>query len=208
MYTLNTTKIEGVSGAWATTLCEIMLDGEKVGEYKRHYPSYAQETFFPFEVDGEWYALYSENYQTISLMKLPDCVDILSKESKEQLFHFCPIGVYIPKIIYKTYEYNGEFIGCWSKNENGTDFCEMAFLLGCVWGDDSSWKLNLLDLRDVKNGNIWYVNQNGERQFFYEEFFVPCELSDIVIDFEENGEKYPSTIIFPKETFIRFENKI
>jgi hypothetical protein len=31
---------------------------------------------------------------------------------------------------------------------------DFGFVWGCVWGDDSSWKVQYLDLSDVRNGAI------------------------------------------------------
>jgi hypothetical protein len=58
-----------------------ILDGDiEIGSYERNYPSFAETTFEPFELRGEWYALYSPNYTSTRLMKLPECRDIGGEE--------------------------------------------------------------------------------------------------------------------------------
>lgn len=71
-------KIEIKPGCWQHARMGI-FEGEQftgetqIGEYIRHYPSYGEKTFYPFEKDGKWYAIYSEDYTCTYLMSLPDC---------------------------------------------------------------------------------------------------------------------------------------
>jgi hypothetical protein len=82
---------------------------------------------------------------------------------------FCPVEYYIPTYIQskdsyiikeeKT-EYDNYFVDCDYSNEefeiefNSPNFislnnCNFGFLCGCIWGDDTSWKLRHIDLLKV-----------------------------------------------------------
>ena len=100
---------------------------EKIGEYFRNYDSLFN-TFYPFVLDGKNYALYSKCYTATRVMSLPDCKDLGGEESHS--FGFCPVDYYVPQ------------------------GCNFGFVAGCVWGDDSSWKLQYLDLSNVEFGII------------------------------------------------------
>lgn len=118
---------------------------KKVGEYIRNYSCYGNETFFPFKQGDKWFALYSEKYTCTSVMELPSCKKI-SGEPQDS-FGFCPVGYYVP---WDNIELKEEGI-------EGT----FGFVSGCIWGDDHSWKLEYLDLSDIKNGNIKRENKFG-----------------------------------------------
>ena len=100
----------------------------KIGEYIRNYSFL--NTFYHFRKDGKDYALYSSDYTCTRVMELPSCNDICGEEESE--FGFCPVEYYVPK------ESKGKF----------------GFVAGCVWGDDSSWKIQFLDLSKIEEGII------------------------------------------------------
>lgn len=129
-------KIENRPGTWNSLRVEIIkknIDGEtKVGEYVRNYHS-LYHTFCPFEQGGILYALYSPDYTGTRIMRLPDCVDMGGESRNEH--GFCPVDYFVPDEII-----NKEAAG------------KMGFVAGCVWGDDSSWKIQYLDLSKVAEG--------------------------------------------------------
>ena len=100
--------------------------GKKIGEYRRTYPS-LYNTFCPFRQGDKEYALYAPTAYVTRVMSLPDCTDIGGEVYKPAAF--CPTDYYVPD------ELEGRF----------------GFIAGCYWGDDSSWKIRLLDLRDPRN---------------------------------------------------------
>lgn len=119
-------------GCWDVATIEVLKDGELIGSYERNYSSYGTKTFCPFIWKGKEYALYSRDYTSTRVMTLPDCKDLCGEERDG--YGFCPVEYYVPMN-----PFTGESAG-------------FGFLAGCVWGDDTSWKIQFLDLRQVDEG--------------------------------------------------------
>ena len=51
----------------------------KIGEYPRNHAG-IYDTFHPFQLNGNWYALYSRDYTATRVMELPTCRDIAGEE--------------------------------------------------------------------------------------------------------------------------------
>src|SRR5262245_9428724 len=83
----------GRSNGTVVTIC----DGDAiVRAEKGNYPSFAVETFEPFEIgDLGWYALYSSNYTATRVMKLPECRDLGGEEPSSG--GFCPVELFVPR---------------------------------------------------------------------------------------------------------------
>ncbi len=133
-----TEKINNSEGRWNYLSVDIFVreenDVRRIGNYKRNY-SNLYNTFHPFiGVDGKEYALYSKHYTATRVMSLPDCKDICGEEPYS--LGFCPTGFYVP--FNKEQGINGDF----------------GFMCGCVWGDDSSWKIRYVDLSKLPESNI------------------------------------------------------
>lgn len=165
-------KIETKPGCWLSTTVEIWEGDKKVGEYLRNYDGYSEDTFVPFEQNGKWYALYSKDYTCTRVMSLPDCKDLGGEESAAH--GFCPTGYYVPTKEDLSHWYIPE--EDWHKEEDGRlsdtvkkiiadqkiAYAELdtkhvgqfGFISGCHWGDDSSWKLEYLDLSRVSEDII------------------------------------------------------
>ena len=139
-FTIKTNNIKGVAGCWGKIKVEIYHKDSKIGEYERNYHAYAEATFCPFEQDGKFYALYSKDYVATRVMELPSCKDICGDELHSS--GFCPTSYYVPK------ESNGKF----------------GFVSGCVWGDDSSWKIQYLDLSKINEGKFTNDSRFGYLQ--------------------------------------------
>lgn len=89
-------KIDNGKGYWNSSLVGV-FDGEiQIGEYKRNYPSFASKTFYAFELNDKWYALYSKDYTATRIMSLPDCKDIGGEEPNGA--GFCPTEFYVPEL--------------------------------------------------------------------------------------------------------------
>ncbi len=161
------------AGAWGSSLVKI-LDGEtQIGEYKRNHPGWAEQTFEPFESNGAWYALYSRDYTSTRVMSLPDCTDLGGEEPAPN--GFCPVEFYVPryKKVARTNRANGQETEDWLFEVKAEGHSRKAaddydhdltfspwlslatgFVAGCVWGDDSSWKLEVVDLSKAADGTI------------------------------------------------------
>lgn len=169
-------------GAWDSAKIAIWRDGTLIGEYIRNYASYAIMTFYPFQIGNEWYALYSANYTTTRVMKLhEDRIEDWCGEHPA-MGGFCPVEYYIPRYNKSVDSYGADdekkefdvyqmdndytsaesFVADWDKPEFvETQFCNFAFLCGCVWGDDSSWKLRYIELAGVPNKELLITEKFG-----------------------------------------------
>ena len=227
MYTIKTTKKDNGKSYWNSTIVEIFKGEEKIGEYIRHYPSFTEQTFCPISYNGKDYALYSSDYTTISLMSLPDCKPIeLKPECVKQLSSFCPTEIHVPQFYISHYVQNDEakskryYAIQYNSSEGLEDheknnplyYSRMGFALGCVWGDDSSWKLNLIDLSKVEEGEVWFINNQKEQKWLYEEFSSKLSLKDIECEFDsavnentgELGSAFPDCYKQYVEKFVNF----
>lgn len=143
--------------------CEV-----QIGEYKRNYHTNFH-TFCPFKQKGKWYALYSPDYTSTRIMELPSCKDIGGE--KRDAGGFCPVDYYVPN--YFVHEFKLEkddkeedriaHINEMEtlkdlKNEKKTIddllYYPFGFIAGCIWGDDSSWKIQYIDLSKAYKGKI------------------------------------------------------
>lgn len=138
-FRIETEKVATKTGCWNHLKVSIyQLDGEArrlIGSYEREY-TVLFNTFVPFQKNGKWYALYSSDYTATRVMSLPECTDLGGEEG--DAFGFCPVGYFVPDEV----------------DMNDDPNTSLGIVIGCIWGDDSSWKIQLLDLRDVENGNI------------------------------------------------------
>jgi len=151
----------------------MIYDGDtQVGQYERNHPGWGYETFEPFEIDGAWYALYSKEYTSTRVMSLPDCKDLGGE--KPQAGGFCPVELYVPRYREMTCKRHsdGHETTNWlfeadaqtaavGTADYGYDitygpwqFLRTGFVAGCLWGDDSSWKMEVFDLTGVFEGKI------------------------------------------------------
>lgn len=158
---------------WGSAVVKIFDGDVQIGQYERNHPGWAEETFEPFEAKGVWYALYSRDYTSTRLMRLPDCVDLGGEESAAH--GFCPVELYVPRYrrILQRNRSNGQEIESWHFENSAfawttagavdygydTTFgpwesLTTGFVAGCLWGDDSSWKLEVFDLSNVADGQI------------------------------------------------------
>ena len=168
-------EIKNGEGYWSYNKVGVFrkVDGkeEKVGEYQRNYSSF-YKTFCWFTKDGKDYALYSPDYTATRIMELPSCRD-LGGEAPDG-FGFCPVEFFVPT--YRDYECRLDWKGgkkvepYWNRfrvHEPGEKGMEdsptfrsltgllhhpFGFVAGCVWGDDSSWKIQHLDLSQAHLG--------------------------------------------------------
>lgn len=140
-------------GAWKVQDVEVFYGEDKIGEYVRYYPSYLP--FAPFKMlNGKMYALYSADYTGTRVMTLPDCVDIGGEEINSG--GFCPVELWVPSYSIGTLSYgkHSSSMAVFTDELDRPDVYSMpfGFVTGCVWGDDSFWKLEAFDLREADKG--------------------------------------------------------
>jgi hypothetical protein len=143
--------VESPAGTWNTLHVEVLDEIKQiVAKYDRSHPNLYQ-TFEPFRQGDRLLALISTDYTATSVIDLRTGEIVASEESNPA--GFCPVGFYVPD----WWDVNdGSIIpgsSHWTKdheNPNG----EFGFVWGCVWGDDSSWKVQYLDLTQINRGKI------------------------------------------------------
>lgn len=148
--------IDNGKGYWQYQKIGIFQDDKQIGEYIRNYSSF-MNTFHPFKFRDKWYALYSKDYTATRVMSLPDCKDLGGEE--RDTFGFCPVDYYVPFD-------NKDILGVvgLAESENKTIKFEpgsFGFIAGCIWGDDSSWKVQYLDLSECDKGIIKRTEKFG-----------------------------------------------
>jgi hypothetical protein len=129
-------------------------DPEKVCEYERNL--FMLQTFEPFRQGDREFALISRDYTRTAVLDLQSG-SVIAEETDEPGMPpgagFCPVGFYVPD--------------WWDVNDGsiipGSEYWradhewpsgDFGFVWGCVWGDDSSWKVQYLDLSRVQQGVI------------------------------------------------------
>ncbi len=184
-------------GTWSYSVMTIYDNGVEIGQYERNYPSYGAQTFEPFELSGKWFALYSPNYTATRVMSLPDCRDLGGEERHSA--GFCPVDLFVPR--YRVVMTRSLADGVANENwafekaaESATDHefdagktrhevrvgawrnLTIGFVAGCVWGQDTSWKLQTIDVSRAAEGII----VRSER-FGFVELAGKLSLSEAVI---------------------------
>jgi hypothetical protein len=188
-YSIKTKEKTTKPGCWNHLQVEILENDKIIGSYLRNYPS-IYNTFVPFTRQNKDYALYSKDYVCTSVMSLPDCKEIASEKGSS--FGFCPVDFFIP-------EYPEE------PNRTG----DFGFVAGCIWGDDSSWKVQLLDLRAIEQGILKRINFNYhelpdksnsplKNSFNKDNFYIEDEDDIINITFDFAAKHTEHTVSLPK----------
>lgn len=165
-------------GHWKTLKVEVFriedAHEEQIGAYERDYHSLFR-SFCWFRQHGKDYALYSPQYTTTRVMELPSCRDIGGEEP--HTFGFCPVDYYVPAYldIEESHNHHQEPITYRLHepfDEDDIDpehhssisplwFYQFGLIAGCIWGDDSSWKIQYLDLSNIENGKITRTEKFG-----------------------------------------------
>jgi len=138
IYVTEEEKIRNEKGKWnhlKVIIAELSILKKPtiLATYIRNY-HLMYNTFVPFRHHNKLYALYSNDYTATRIMTLPDCKDLCGEISSPG--GFCPVDYFVP------YEPDMGILG------------DFGFVAGCYWGDDSSWKIQFLDLRHIKDGSF------------------------------------------------------
>jgi hypothetical protein len=110
-------------------------------------------TFEPFRQGGHDYALISRSYTRTAVLDLATGAVIAEETEDTPGMGFCPVGFYVPDWWDV---HDGSIIpGSESWNENREWPTGVSgFVWGCHWGDDTSWKVQHLDLRKIRDGIV------------------------------------------------------
>lgn len=161
-----TTRVQQASDPHTRTTVRVeILDGERVvATYDRNYSML--HTFEPFRQGEREFALIAPDYTATSVIDLQSGGIVASEEPSAG--GFCPVGFYVPDWwdvrrpeppnVLPGHPPDEPFARPGTLNwrdeyewPSGGDF---GFVWGCFWGDDSSWKVQYLDLSDVQNGVV------------------------------------------------------
>jgi len=152
------TRVQAVPGAvhgnvrYGDTCRVEILDGERVVfAYDRNYRML--DTFEPFRQDGRDYALISPNYTATSVVDLSTGTIIAGEAPHGG--GFCPVGFYVPDWwdVHEKLGTANNLPGSsrW-RAENEWPTGDFGFVVGCHWGDDSTMKVQYLDLSRIREG--------------------------------------------------------
>ncbi len=177
-YRIVAKEVESRPGCWNLCAIKIFLitpsQQKQIGEYTRNYPAFALETFLPFSRGDRDYALYSRDYTCTRVMELPSCRDIGGEEPDAA--GFCPVAYCVPEIL---------------TSDNVKRESTIGLVAGCIWGDDSSWKLQCLDLSEAKDGFL-----RRDERFGYFELPAGIPLEKAVLGLREIAAEDGSAIQF------------
>ena len=180
LFSTEVSTVKNQDGAWDSTKVSIFRDNILIGEYLRNYPSYASLTFHPFKIEEQWYALYSAHYTAVRVMKLhKDSIEDWCGQAPESN-GFCPVEIYVPRYrsVKSSFESDGKInefetyaVDCDYATEDkfledmpefdSEQYTDFGFLCGCVWGDDTSWKILYIDLTGVPDRVLNITNKFG-----------------------------------------------
>lgn len=139
---------EGVVGRIQVEVLERTPQGfVERARYTRNHAMFA--TFEPFRQRGRDLALVSRDYGKSAVLDL-STGEIVAEEPDVK-WSFCPVGFYVPD----WWDLHDDSIlpgsPYWSKDSELPDGT-FGFVWGCIWGDDSTWKVQWLDLSRVADG--------------------------------------------------------
>jgi hypothetical protein len=137
-------------GEWTMVHVDV-LDGDAViAGYDRNYSML--QTFEPFRQGDGMFALISAHYTATSVMDLRTGEIIAAEEPASN--GFCPAGFYVPDWwdLHDGTKLPGSMY--WIPADDEWPAGDFGFVWGCVWGDDSSSKVQYLDLSSVRDGVI------------------------------------------------------
>jgi hypothetical protein len=143
-------------GTWDSTVVQVFRriqsgELEPVCEFERDYS--LLQTFEPFRQGDREFALISRSYTKTAVLDLASGQVVAEETEGSPGAGFCPVGFYVPDWwdIHDASIIPGS--PHWSSDNEWPDGT-FGFVWGCHWGDDSSWKIQFLDLRSIETGVI------------------------------------------------------
>ena len=185
-------------GTWESSIVEVHRRNfatatiEPICKYERNYE--ILQTFEPFRQGNREYALISRNYTKTAVLDLATG-EVIAEESLDDKPGFCPVGFYVPdwwdvndgsKIPGSQY---------WTADDEWPNG-DFGFVWGCYWGDDRSWKVQYLDLSQIKQGLIKREERFGYLELATNGFDNPCLKFDLL---ETTNSRPPHFIQLWKE---------
>jgi hypothetical protein len=142
---------------------------EQVARYARNHGMYS--TFEPFRQGNRDFALISRDYTATAVLDL--VTGEVVAEEPPQSGGFCPVGFYVPD--WWDIHNGSRLPGSkgWSSDDEWPDG-SFGLVWGCVWGDDSAWKLQWLDLSRVREGVIRREKRFGYIELATRSWDSPC----------------------------------
>jgi hypothetical protein len=172
-FAVEISQIDNGIGKWKSAKVSIYKDTNIIGEYIRNYPALALETFCPFNVGDDWFALYSAHYTATRVLKLSDSgIEDWCGEEPDS-YGFCPSEFYVPyvkKIGSSLDEFTHDIYDNEPTDDSAIDYYEKVisssflnygFISGSVWGDDASLKLKFVDLSQILDKKINIIEKFG-----------------------------------------------
>jgi hypothetical protein len=164
-------------GVWNSTVVRISRRGTAPGElipvceFERNYALLS--TFEPFRIGGRDFALVSRRYTKTAVVDLASGQFVAEETETNPGFGFCPVGFYVPdwwdlhdgSIIPGSPSWDADYE--WP-------VAPFGFVWGCIWGDDSSWKVQYLDLSRVAEGVIKREERFGYVELATSDYLPPC----------------------------------
>ena len=137
-------------GSWESVHVDVLDGGAVIASYDRNYRML--QTFEPFRQGDRVFALISPHYTATAVLDLQTGQVIAAEEPDAN--GFCPVGFYVPDWwdLHDGTKLPGSMH--WREADDEWPTGDFGFVWGCVWGDDSSWKVQHLDLSQITNGVI------------------------------------------------------
>ncbi len=169
---------------WDSTIVEVFRRSsdshnlEKICDYERNYAML--QTFEPFRQGSREFALISRDYTETAVLDLVSG-SVVAEETDDgdgaTGAGFCPVGFYVPdwwdvndgSVIPGSERWNADHE--WPTGDFG-------FVWGCYWGDDTSWKVQYLDLSHVQQGVVRREERFGYLELATSGFNSPCVTLD------------------------------
>lgn len=147
-YAIRVTDLPTPEGTWTKVHVEVLDDFRVVAEYDRNYRML--QTFEPFRQGARTFALISTHYTATSVLDL-DTGEVIAAE-EPAASGFCPVGFYVPDWwdLHDGRQLPGSMH--WRPDDHEWPVGDFGFVWGCIWGDDSSWKVQYLDLSRIQDG--------------------------------------------------------
>lgn len=173
-FCVRTTAEEGIAGRLNVEVLERTPQGlVDRARYARNHAMF--DTFEPFRQGGRDLALVSRDYVKSAVLDL--VTGEIIAEEPEVTWSFCQVGFYVPD----WWDLHDDSIlpgsPSWSKDSELPDGT-FGFVWGCMWGDDSTWKVQRLDLSRVAQGVLTREERFGYVELSTRDWRSPAMLLD------------------------------
>jgi len=192
-YFVKTSAKRRAPGTWEETFVDVFRRDGSLGEaegiyrYERNYGML--HTFEPFRQGTRELALISPDYTRTAVLDLISG-EVIAEEVGSKGSGFCPVGFYVPDWWDVHNESAIPGAKYWTADAEWP-VGDFGFVWGCHWGDDTSWKVQYLDLSRVKQGVITRDDRFGYVELATRGFRSPC----IDPEVPQNGKSPPFILV-------------